>query len=126
MTPALAEAFCLSLPGVEVATATQGGGSGRILVVAGVPFAALAPEGALSFRCGEAAARLLAGRSGVAPASPAPGGVGCWVALAGLDVMPEDELLDRLRLAYGLAVAGLPADRRREVVTALSTPPRRH
>lgn len=126
MTPALAEAFCLSLPGVAVAASDEAGRGGRAFAVAGSPFAVLAAGGGLSLRCGEAAARLLAGRAGVGPASPAPGGAGCWVALAGLDVMPEEELLDRLRLAYGLAVAGLPADRRREVVAALSTPPRRH
>jgi predicted DNA-binding protein (MmcQ/YjbR family) len=87
-------------------------------------FAVLTPAGALEFRCTAAASRLLRARSGVAPASGPDDDAGSWVGLpGGVDTIEAEELLDYLRLAYGLAVAGLPEREREPLVQALRQAP---
>jgi predicted DNA-binding protein (MmcQ/YjbR family) len=50
--------------------------------------------------------------------------VGSWVALpGGVGAVEAEELLDYLRMAYGLAVAGLPAREREPLLDALRRPP---
>jgi predicted DNA-binding protein (MmcQ/YjbR family) len=113
------EAFCLSLPGATIA---DGPGAARVVAVAGAAFAALGPGDALSLRCSGAAARAFGGRPGAAPRPAADGE--WWLALDRPGALGDpDELLDLLRAAYGLAVAGLPGPERARVLTALRAPP---
>jgi predicted DNA-binding protein (MmcQ/YjbR family) len=120
------EAFCLSLPGATIA---DGPGPARVVAVAGAAFAALGPSGALSLRCSAAVASSLGGRRpGIAAARSEADGC-WWLALDRPGALGDpDELLDLLRAAYGLAVAGLPGGpERARVLTALRSPlPTRH
>lgn len=119
MTPGEVEGLFLSLPG---AAATTAEGRGKAFTLAGRPFAVLAADG-ISFRCTDAGARLLATRPGVAPHPTPDDGSGSWVALASLDAIEAEELLDYLRMAYGLAVNGLPEPERGRMLEALRQPP---
>lgn len=120
MTPGDVEAFCLSMPGAALAPAEKG----RILAVAGRAFAVLTAGGVFEFRCTAAAARLLRFRPGVVPAPTPQGTRSAWVALpGGVDALEAEELLDYLRMAYGLAVTGLPEPGREVLVDALRRPP---
>ncbi|HEX8375586.1 MAG TPA: hypothetical protein VF606_10450 [Geminicoccaceae bacterium] len=124
MTPGEIEGFCLTMPGSKLAASE---GRGRVVAVAGRAFAVVTASGALEFRCTAAAARLLRARPGVAPI-PAPDEAGCWVALpGGTGALEAEELLDYLRLAYGLVVAGLPERDREPLLEALRrSQPARH
>lgn len=118
MTPGEVEAFCLTLPATAVAE-----GQGRCFAVGGRTFAALAAEGGPRFRCTDAGARVLRARPGVAPCPTPDGADGTWVALASPDAIEAEELLDYLRMAYGLAVSGLPERLREPLLEALRQPP---
>ena len=121
MTPGDVEAFCLTMPGAALAAAE---GRGRVLAVAGRAFAAVTATGIFEFRCTAAAARLLRFRPGVAPVPTPDETRSAWVALpGGIDALEAEELLDYLRIAYGLAVTGLPEPEREALVDALRRPP---
>jgi predicted DNA-binding protein (MmcQ/YjbR family) len=120
VTPGDVEAFCLSMPGAALAPAEKG----RVLAVSGRAFAVLTAGGTFEFRCTAAAARLLRARPGVTPLPNPDGARSAWVSLPdGIDAIEAEELLDYLRLAYGLAVAGLPEPERERLVDALRRPP---
>ena len=119
LAPAEIEAFCLALPGAAVAVLEHA----RSLQVAGSPFAAMAADGTLSFRCSSAVAALFAGREGIRVGlKPKPGH---WLALDRTDRMEREELLDLIRAAYGLAVQELPEAERSRVTDELRRRPGR-
>ena len=123
MTLGEVEDFCLGMPGSALAATED---RGRVIAVSGRAFAVLTAAGALEFRCTAAAARLLRARPGVAPI-PVPDDAGCWIRLPrGAGTLESEELLDYLRLAYGLVVAGLPEPEREPLLEALRRSPARH
>jgi predicted DNA-binding protein (MmcQ/YjbR family) len=114
VTPAELEAFCLSFPGVESGPRAEGE---RALTVHGEPFAVLGPGERVSFACSAAGFGLLIRRPGIVPAA-FPARLD-WVTLERADLMPADDLLDQLRLAYGLVLQTLPEAVRRRLIGEL-------
>ena len=114
MTPEKLEAFCLSLPG---ATLSLQWGSDRVFKVGSKMFAALRPDLRLSFKCSEIAFHMLTERPGVAPAPYLARAH--WVQLNSLLTLEESDLLDYLRLAYGLVLQKLPKHERERIIGEL-------
>lgn len=121
MTPEGIEAFCLSLP---EATLSVQWGAERVFKVGGRMFATLRESGGISFKCSDVAFEMLPQRPGIAPAPYLAHAK--WIHLERLDVMDDEDLLDYLRMAYGLIVAKLPTAERARLTEALRSPPRLH
>ena len=108
------EAFCLSLPGAGMAVQRC---ADRVFEVASEMFAVVDGDGRLSFHCSDAGFHILAERDGVIPAPDLARAR--WVTLTRPDALDREELLDQLRLAYGLVVQRLPAAERGRLIAEL-------
>ena len=113
-------AFCLSLPGT---TANVQWGADHVFKVGARMFAVLREDLRLSFKCSEVAFHMLTERPGIIPAPYLARAH--WVQLDRLDTLEEDDLLDYLRLAYGLVLQKLPRHERGRIIGELAGAGRR-
>ena len=117
LTPDTLEAFCLSLPAATLAVQW---GDDRVFKVGTRMFAILDEDRHLSFKCSEIAYHMLTQRAGIRPAPYLARAH--WVQLEDLGTLEEEDLLDYLRLAYGLVVQKLPKPERQRITALLGGP----
>jgi predicted DNA-binding protein (MmcQ/YjbR family) len=77
-----------------------------VFKVGGRMFALLRTDLRLSFKCSDVSYHILAEHPGIVPAPYLARAH--WVQLAGPGTLPREDLLDYLRLAYGLVLQKLP------------------
>ncbi|MFO1037142.1 MAG: MmcQ/YjbR family DNA-binding protein [Geminicoccaceae bacterium] len=115
MREAEIEAFCLALPGTTLTVQWQ---DHRVLKVGGKMFAITGADGGIRFKCSAVSFAILTEIDGIIP-SPYLARAH-WVKLERLDLLPDDQLLDYLRMAWGLVVQKLPQKLRRQLMDEMT------
>ena len=111
MTPEAIDAFCLSLPGRVVMEVLWG--ADHVYKVGGKMFAAVGPEGGVSFKANDLAFEMLVETGAARPAPYAARAK--WVLVDDPGKFPEADLRSYLREAHVLVAARLPRKRQRDL-----------
>lgn len=118
MTGDDAIAFCLTLPGTRCDI--QWAGS-QVMKVGDKVFALVTSDGHLAFKCSDVSFRILTDRPGIVPAPYLARAM--WVQLDRPDRLSDEDLLDYLRLGYGLVLRKLPKVLQAQITAQLAHPP---